>query len=37
VSERREVVVGEGGRFGEFGGIFVPEILMTPVLELASA
>src|SRR5882762_5055638 len=25
------------GRFGEFGGIYVPEILYTPVLELARA
>jgi tryptophan synthase beta chain len=25
------------GRFGEFGGIYVPEILFTPVLELARA
>ena len=25
------------GRFGEFGGIYVPEILYTPVLELAHA
>ena len=27
----------EAGRFGEFGGVYVPEILMTPVLELARA
>ena len=26
---------GEAGRFGEFGGAYVPEILFTPVLELA--
>ena len=25
------------GRFGEFGGIYVPETLLTPVLELAAA
>ncbi len=25
------------GRFGEFGGVYVPEILFTPVLELARA
>jgi tryptophan synthase beta chain len=30
--------VSEGpGRFGEFGGVYVPEILFTPVLELARA
>jgi len=28
---------GETGRFGEFGGVYVPEILFTPVLELARA
>ena len=27
----------EGGRFGAFGGVYVPEILFTPVLELARA
>jgi len=37
LSGELEVVGGEAGRFGEFGGIFVPEILMTPVLELARA
>ena len=25
------------GRFGAFGGIYVPETLLTPVLELAAA
>jgi len=30
-------VSGAQGRFGEFGGIYVPEILFTPVLELARA
>jgi tryptophan synthase beta chain len=28
---------GPEGRFGEFGGVYVPEILFTPVLELARA
>jgi len=30
-------VSGAPGRFGEFGGVYVPEILFTPVLELARA
>jgi len=30
-------VTGPGGRFGSFGGAYVPEILFTPVLELARA
>jgi tryptophan synthase beta chain len=30
-------VTEPAGRFGEFGGIYVPEILFTPVLELARA
>ncbi len=30
-------MTGGPGRFGEFGGIYVPETLLTPVLELARA
>ncbi len=28
---------GEGGRFGDFGGVYVPEILFTPIQELSRA
>ncbi|TMQ57922.1 MAG: tryptophan synthase subunit beta, partial [Candidatus Eisenbacteria bacterium] len=34
---RGGAVNGGAGRFGEFGGVYVPEILFTPVLELARA
>jgi len=27
----------DAGRFGEFGGVYVPETLLTPVLDLAAA
>jgi tryptophan synthase beta chain len=30
-------LVARPGRFGEFGGIYVPETLLTPVLDLAAA
>ena len=37
MSAVKQSVAPTPGRFGEFGGVYVPETLMTPVLELAAA
>lgn len=34
--EERDVQPDQNGRFGKFGGRYVPETLMTPILDLAS-
>ncbi|NBX01308.1 pyridoxal-phosphate dependent enzyme, partial [bacterium] len=36
-NEPRFQVPDARGRFGQFGGLYVPETLMTPLLELAKA